>query len=476
MAEDPITANAAQPGSESRASWMPLVVIVMGQILMVFNVATLQVSIEGISSSLNVPATHIGTAIVTYALCVAGLILLGARIVQIFGSRRVFRATVVLFAAAMAVMAASFNMAVVIAAQVIAGTAAAALVPTLVVLLAESYSGAQQAKALGWLGAAAAMGIVLAFLVAGVLGALLGWRFTFGLLVLFAAGILYLSRHLAESPAQAGVQIDALGIVLAAGAVFLVSMGADNLTEWGVLLATPRAPFSLLDVSPAPVMMLVGIFLGQAFISWSRRREAAGRAPLVALEVVDTAEERAALFSIFAISAFGSAITFLIPLYVQVVGLEITGTAIHPVSETFSDPPMSDSELLTQLMMGQSLPDAFGEDDALERLARNIGLQHMLLALERLRTGIGLDELGMDRAGGGNGVLVAGERIGSDLLLCYRHGLFDDFTGLELIYGISDRFRLHTKSGSGQSIDLVYEVGPLDAPRPGCRGRDALVR
>src|SRR5690606_22224378 len=136
---------------------------------------------------------------------------------------------------------------------------AAALVPTLVVLLAESYSGAQQAKALGWLGAAAAMGIVLAFLVAGVLGALLGWRFTFGLLVLFAAGILYLSRHLAESPAQAGVQIDALGIVLAAGAVFLVSMGADNLTEWGVLLATPRAPFSLLDVSPAPVMMLVGI-------------------------------------------------------------------------------------------------------------------------------------------------------------------------------------------------------------------------
>src|SRR5690606_16878689 len=158
------------------------------------------------------------------------------------------------------------------------------------------------------------------------------------------------------------------------------------------------------------------------------------------------------------------------------VGLEITGTAIHPVSETFSDPPMSDSELLTQLMMGQSLPDAFGEDDALERLARNIGLQHMLLALERLRTGIGLDELGMDRAGGGNGVLVAGERIGSDLLLCYRHGLFDDFTGLELIYGISDRFRLHTKSGSGQSIDLVYEVGPLDAPRPGCRGRGALVR
>ncbi len=158
------------------------------------------------------------------------------------------------------------------------------------------------------------------------------------------------------------------------------------------------------------------------------------------------------------------------------VGLDIAGTANHPVSEVFTDVPMSESEALTQLVTGRSSPDGGTEYNALERLARNIGLQHASQALGRLRTGIGLDELGMDRSGNGNRALVAGERIGNDLLLCYRHGLFDDFTGLELIYGISDRFRLHTKSGSGQSIDLVYEVGPVDAPRPGCRGRGARVR
>ena len=45
-----------------------------------------------------------------------------------------------------------------ILAQAVAGAAAAALVPTLVVLIAANYQGRQQAQALGWLGAAEAMG------------------------------------------------------------------------------------------------------------------------------------------------------------------------------------------------------------------------------------------------------------------------------------------------------------------------------
>lgn len=66
-------------------------------------------------------------------------------------------------------------------------------------------------------------------------------------------------------------------------------------------------------------MIVAGVFLGQAFLTWSRRRRTIGKTPLVALEVIDTAGERAALFSIFVISALASAVTFLVPLYVQVV-------------------------------------------------------------------------------------------------------------------------------------------------------------
>lgn len=313
----PSNSKTAGP-AQQQASWTPMLVIAMAQIILIFNVSTLQVSIEGIASSFNTSATTIGSAIVAYALTVAGLILLGARVAQMLGSRRVFRASVALFGAGMAIMALSPGVITMIIAQAVAGIAAAALVPTLVVLVADNYQGEQQEKALGWLGGAPAIGIVLAFLVAGSLATWVGWRFMFGLLVALAAGIYKLGEKFSPT-AGASVQIDKVGAVLAGLAILFISVGSNNLTSWGVLLANADAPFSLLDMSPAPLLILCGIFLGQAFISWSRKRQAAEEATLVALQVTDTREERSALFAIFIISALASAITFLIPLYVQVV-------------------------------------------------------------------------------------------------------------------------------------------------------------
>lgn len=322
--------------TEPRASWLPIAIIMAGQILMIFNISTLQVSIEGIASTFNTSATTVGTAIVTYALVVAGFILLGARIVQKFGSRTVFRLAVLGFGAGMAIMAASFGVVMMIIGQVVAGLAAAALVPTLVVLVSDNYKGRQQEQALGFLGAAPAMGTILAFLIAGTLATFVGWRVMFGLLVALAAGIWKIGDKLStEETCRAGVSIDRVGVVLAALAIVLISVGSNNLIRWGVLLAGPDAPFSIVDMSPAPLMILCGIFLGQAFISWSRRRTANGGTSLLSLEVVDTPIERSALFAIFIISALGSAITFLIPLYIQVVqgGTSFaTAIAVIPLS------------------------------------------------------------------------------------------------------------------------------------------------
>jgi MFS family permease len=312
-----------------------MVVIALAQILMVFNVSSLQVSIEGIVSSFRTPATMVGTAIVTYSLVVAGFIMLGARAGQMFGSRRVFRAMVLLFGVAMGLMAFSPGAATMIVAQVLAGAAAAALVPSLVVLVADNYKGSQQEKALGWLGGAQAMGIVLAFLVAGALSTWIGWRYTFGSLVLLAAGIFQLGSKLSPVKGRSDVSIDWAGVVLAASSVMLISLGANNITDWGMLLAEPAAPFSVFDISPAPIMIVCGIFLGQAFFAWSRKRRDSGKTSLIALEVLETPKERSAVFSMFIIGALGSAITFLVPLYIQIVqgrtGLQ-TAVAVVPFS------------------------------------------------------------------------------------------------------------------------------------------------
>lgn len=174
-------ASIAGQKPELRASWLPMIVIAMAQILMSFNINALRVSVGGIVASFNTSPTTVGTAIVIHSLVVAGLVMLGAKIAALFGARSVFQATVVLFGGALTIMALSPNTTMMIMAQAVAGGAAAALIPTLVVLIAANYRGRQQAQALGWLGASEAMGGVVAFLVAGSLGSWIGWRYPFGL-------------------------------------------------------------------------------------------------------------------------------------------------------------------------------------------------------------------------------------------------------------------------------------------------------
>src|SRR5215469_6596276 len=181
----------AVPDAGRQISRVPLVVVALAQILMAFNINALRVSIGGIVATLGTSPTAVGTAIVTHSLFIAGLVMLGAKIGALCGPRLVFKVTVLLFGVAMVIMALSSSATMMIVAQGIAGAAGAALVPTLVVLIAANYRGRRQTQALGWLGASEAMGGVLAFLVAGSLGTWIGWRYPFGLLVLLAAGIFF---------------------------------------------------------------------------------------------------------------------------------------------------------------------------------------------------------------------------------------------------------------------------------------------
>jgi MFS family permease len=117
--------------------------------------------------------------------------------------------------------------------------------------------------------------------------------------------------------------------LLAAAAIILISLGFNNLKAWGMLLATPDAPVAILGVSPSPIMIAVGIVLGQGFFAWSHRRVAEKKTPLLDLQVLDTAQEKAAIFCLFIIAALGPAINFLIPLNIQIVqGYDSLQTAI----------------------------------------------------------------------------------------------------------------------------------------------------
>lgn len=314
----PTSDSLANQDDDLQASWLPMVVIAMGQMLMSFNVAALPVSMSGMVSSFNTPPTTVGTAIVMYSLGVSGFIMLGGKLGQRFGSKLFFQVAVSLFLAAMVLMVVAPTAEVMLAAQGLAGFAGAALVPTLVVLIANHYKGKQQAKAVGWLGSARAIAGVLAFVIVGFV-AMISWRLAFGLLIVHASAILLLSFKLKPSEQKPDVKIDVFGVVLSATAIILISFGFNNVRNWGAFLARPAAPFDLFGVSPAPVMILIGLVIFSSFFVWTHKRSAAGKTPLLALEVVDSPREWAAVFALFIIVALEGAINFLVPLYIQII-------------------------------------------------------------------------------------------------------------------------------------------------------------
>jgi MFS family permease len=302
-----------------RASWLAMGIIVLAQLQMSININALPVSLGPIIEDINAPATSVATALVVYSLFVAAFVMLGAKVGKLFGERLVFQVSALLHGGAMALMAVSTDADTMNIAQTIAGIAAAALVPTLVVLLAANYRDRQQEQALGILAAMPAIASGLTFVVAGFIATALSWRVSFWLIFAMSLVVFALSFRFKPIPREPGTRIDLVGVVLSALAIVCILFGFNNLVTWGIVAAKEAAPISLLGLSPAPFLIALGVVFGQAFFVWSERRVADKKTPLLAPEVTDSPEERAAVIAFLVAGALGSVVAFLIPLYIQIV-------------------------------------------------------------------------------------------------------------------------------------------------------------
>ncbi|WP_292873735.1 MFS transporter [Microbacterium sp.] len=303
----------------ARASWVPMIGLFLAQILMSYNVSALPVSLGGMVHDFGVPPTDVSTAIVTYGLVVAALVMVGAKIGQRVGWILMFRIVVALFAVSALTMILAPSVGWVIVAQALAGASAAIIVPSLVALIAENYHGRQQETAIGSLGSARALAGVSAFLIGGTLATLVGWRQVFVVVLVLAIAVFLLSFRLRSAPGNPEVKIDVVAAVIIGLGIVSLTFGVNNLNRWGLLQAGPGAPFDILGLSPAPVLVVIGVVLVQLFFLWTRRRTRRGQVPLVSLSVFGSSRERAAVYAMFIVVALEAGLNFTVPLYIQIV-------------------------------------------------------------------------------------------------------------------------------------------------------------
>jgi EmrB/QacA subfamily drug resistance transporter len=318
------------------AKWGVLAVLGVAQFLMVLDQAVMNVAISQLVEDFDTTVTTIQMVIALYALVMAGLMLTGGKLGDLWGRRRAFAIGLCIYGAGSALTAASWSVpSLMLGWSVLEGIGAALVLPALVALVAGSYRGGDRAIAYGVLGGVAGAGIAVGPILGGWMTTDFSWRVVFVGEVVVALGILAGTRLIREPDREAGApRLDWVGSVLSASGLALVVFGVLQASNWGWL--APRAsPIEPFGFSLTPFVIGAGALVLAGFVAWERRREERGLDPLVHLPLLRIRSLRGGVSMLLAQNLILMGIFFTIPLFLQVVqGLDAleTGVRMLPAS------------------------------------------------------------------------------------------------------------------------------------------------
>jgi len=323
IAPSPATAGpdrGSNPGA-GVGRWWPLVFIGAAQFMLVIDVTVVNVALPSIGRSLSLDRAALTWVAIAYTLLFGSLLMLGGRLADTFGRRRMFLAGLGLFTLASVSSGIAPNGSILIAARAVQGIGAALLSPAALSIVTTMFQGPDRNRALSiWAalgGSGAAFGVVLG----GVLTSGPGWQWIFfvnlpvGILVAVGVGLLVP----AFSPQPGRRAIDLPGVALIAPAIGLVLYALIGAGDAGWVSVTTLGPIGLAAA-------LLFAFL------W---RERSARDPLVRLAMLAEQTFSGGLVVLVAASALLAGNFFITSLYIQrVLGLSPleTGVVFVPVA------------------------------------------------------------------------------------------------------------------------------------------------
>jgi EmrB/QacA subfamily drug resistance transporter len=258
------------PHHEKR--WMILFLVAIAQLMVVLDATVVNIALPSAQESLGFTNDQRQWVITAYALAFGSLLLLGGRIGDLFGRKRVLIVGLGGFAAASALGGFAQSFEVLVAARALQGVFGALLAPAALSLLTTTFMDPEErAKAFGVFGAVAVGGAAIGLILGGVLTEYLNWRWCLfvNLLIAVPAGIAAMGLLVNQVPERRS-RIDIPGTLTATSGLFAIVYGLAN-----------AATHSWTD--PVTVGMLVaGVVLLIAFVLIQMRSPN----PLLPLRVV----------------------------------------------------------------------------------------------------------------------------------------------------------------------------------------------
>jgi len=296
--------RAPDGGALDPRRWAALALLAVAQFVVVLDATIVNIALPSIGHDLHASTETLSWVINAYVLAFGGLLLLGGRLADLFGRRRLFVGGLAVFGLASLAGGLSSSATVLIAARAVQGLGAAALAPAALSLVTTLFpAGAERNKALGIWGAVAGSGSAVGVLLGGVLTSGLGWEWVLFINVpvtLIAA--LITPRLLSESRAAGSSRrIDVVGAITGTSAALAGVYAFVRASDAGWASAQT---VGLLAAAAA----LAGAFL------FAEKRVAE---PLVPLDIFRGRHVRAANIVMVAVGAVIVGSFFFLSLYLQ---------------------------------------------------------------------------------------------------------------------------------------------------------------
>ncbi len=327
MSETAVPQVAEAPAAGTHLRWA-LVLISLAQLMVVLDSTIANIALPYIGADLAIEQANLSWIVTGYALTFGGFLLLGGRLADLYGRRRVFMIGVVLFAAASLVGGVAQSELVLLSARAFQGFGAALASPAALALITTTFpAGRERNRAFAIYAAMAGIGAAVGLILGGWLTGLdsplgiAGWRYTFLIVVpIGLAAAFFAPRVLPESERHAG-QLDVPGAITATGGllaiVYGLSRAGDERYGWGDTWTVTS--------------LGVGAALGGLFLLIETRVEPA----LLPFRILRSRNRAAAFAVMMIVPAAMFAMFFFLSLLIQlVVGYSPlrTGVAFLPFS------------------------------------------------------------------------------------------------------------------------------------------------
>jgi len=280
---------------EGRKRWLALIVLCLGDLMIVLDVTIVGVALPSIREDLGFSETSLAWVVNAYLLTFGGFLLLGGRLGDLFGHRRLFLFGIALFTGASFACGLATSQAVLVGARAVQGLGGAVVSAVALSLIVTLFTEpAERAKAMGVFGFVAAGGGSIGVLLGGILTDALDWHWIFLVNVPIGAAVFGLSLVLLPGGGgqAAGGRLDVAGAVTVTASLMLAVYAIVNGNEvgWtsgrtlGLLAAaagllvlflaiearvsSPLVPLGLFRLRNIAVSNVVGVLWAAAMFAW----------------------------------------------------------------------------------------------------------------------------------------------------------------------------------------------------------------